>query len=76
MRAMILIALVCLAGCQSLDLEKSIGVDESDNAILCANVDLMPMWTNSRATYSRVELPKGYQLPPEQLAQLVAACSQ
>lgn len=75
MRAMILIALACLAGCSTLDPE-SIGVDESDNAVLCANVDLMPMWTNSRATYSRVELPKGYQLTPEQLAQLVAACSQ
>ena len=66
--------LVLLTGCQSIDLESSIGVDPTDNALICASVSVDPAWSESTATYRRIELPAGYSVSPEQLAELLAAC--
>ena len=66
--------LVLLTGCQSIDLESSIGVDPTDNALICASVSVDPAWSESTATYRRIELPAGYSVTPEQLAELLAAC--
>ena len=65
---------IVLAGCQGMSME-SIGIDETDNGVLCANVEIRPVWTKSTAVYSRIELPKGQSVTPDQLAQLVAACN-
>jgi hypothetical protein len=74
MRILILLLLVSLAGCQSIDLESSIGVDPTDNALICASVNVDPAWSESSATYRRIELPQGYSVTPEQLAELLSAC--
>lgn len=63
-----------LGGCQSINLEESIGVDATDNAVICASVSVDPTWSESNALYRRVELPQGYVVSPEQLAELLSAC--
>jgi hypothetical protein len=68
-----LLVLAALTGCQSFDLEQ-IGVDDQDNAALCIRASVDPAWSESRLEYSRVELPRGYTVTPEQLADLVTAC--
>jgi len=74
--AFLLFALVLVTGCQGVTFENTIGIDETDNGVLCANVEIRPVWTKSTAVYSRIELPQGQQVTPEQLAQLVEACAQ
>ncbi len=73
--AFLVFALVLVTGCAGVTLENTIGIDETDNGVLCANVEIRPVWTKSTAVYSRIELPSGAQVTPEQLAELIAACS-
>lgn len=70
-----ILAFPFLTGCAS-SLESTIGVDPEDNAVLCAVAEIRPMWTDSTATYKRIELPKGQNVTPEQLADIVRACGQ
>jgi hypothetical protein len=75
MKIAVIASVIVLAGCQGLSLENSIGIDETDNGVLCANVEIRPVWTKSTAVYSRIELPKGQSVTPDQLATLIAACN-
>jgi len=73
--AFIVFALVLVTGCAGVTLENTIGIDPDDNGVLCANVEIRPVWTKSAAVYSRIELPRSQQVTPEQLVELVAACN-
>jgi hypothetical protein len=54
--AFILFALVLVTGCSSFDPE-TIGVDSTDNAILCIKAQADGYFTDSGADYTRIELP-------------------
>jgi len=68
-----LLILALASGCQSINPE-AIGVDAQDNAALCIEAMLDPTWSESRVSYRRIELPSGYVVTPEQLAELIRAC--
>ena len=74
MKIAVIASVIVLAGCKGMSME-SIGIDETDNGVLCANVEIRPVWTKSTAVYSRIELPKGQSVTPDQLATLIAACN-
>jgi hypothetical protein len=68
--AFAIVIVLALAGCQSVDLEQSIGVGPDDNAILRVEAHVDPAWTESTADYCRTEFPAGFDistLTPEQL---------
>jgi len=72
--AMLVMVIFVLAGCQSFDPE-TIGVDATDNAILCVKAHLDTIYTDSSADYTRIELPASLDLSkvtPE-LAEALAA---
>jgi len=68
-----LLIILLATGCQSFNPE-SIGVDAQDNAVLCLRASVDPAWSESQLSYNSIELPKGYQVTPEQLAELIRAC--
>lgn len=63
------------AGCASVDLEESIGVGPTDNAVLRVRgetrVDLP--WADAEARYCRAEFPEGFDIATLTAEQLSAA---
>jgi hypothetical protein len=60
MKAAVIASVIVLAGCQGLSLENSIGIDETDNGVLCANVEIRPVWTcvlKDRAAEGAIRYP-------------------
>jgi len=49
-------------GCSNLNLEESIGVGADDNAIMCIRASLDGYFTDSRADYTRLEMPEGFDV--------------
>ncbi len=73
MKIIIIAALFILTGCAGLQLDDSIGVAPGENAIMCARLDVDPVWSESSASYRRAEIPDGANLKdltPEQIAAL------
>ena len=69
-----------LAGCtgatQNLDLEASIGIDETDNAIMCIKVGFEGRLTETSFRGARLEFPASFDtasLTPESIAALEQA---
>jgi hypothetical protein len=68
------VAVLMLSGCAGMTLENSIGVDPTDNAVLCATATIDPAWSESTIQYKRIEIPSSMEVTPDQLATLVRAC--
>lgn len=74
--ALVVLALcmTTLAGCTTAGgLDAAIGVEPGENAVMCARVDIDPLWSESSASYRRAEVPDGVDirtLTPEQIRAL------